>query len=86
MKTHTLKCWPEPFEAMKDGRKPFEIRRNDRDYKVGDILLLQEWRPADEKFTGRELIREVVFILDNPRFGIKKGFVVMAVKPRGILV
>lgn len=86
MKTHKLKCWPEPFEAMLNGLKPFEIRRNDRDFKVGDVLIIQEWRPADEQYTGRELLRDVVFMLDNPMFGIKKGFVVMAVKPRGPLI
>lgn len=86
MKAHKLKCWPEPFEAMKQGLKPFEIRRNDRDFKVGDVLILQEWRPADEQYTGRELWRDVVFILDSPKFGIKKGFVVMTVKPRGVIV
>jgi hypothetical protein len=81
MKTHELKTWPEPFDAMERGLKPFEIRRNDRDYRIGDILRLREWRPADEQYTGRELLRKVVFILDNPQFGIKNGFVVMAVKP-----
>lgn len=81
MKAHYLKTWPEPYEASEKGLKPFEIRRNDRNFQVGDILVLQEWRPATEEYTGRKLVREVAFILDNPRFGIKDGFVVMAVKP-----
>jgi hypothetical protein len=79
MKTHYLKTWPEPFAAVKDGLKPFEIRRNDRDFQVGDILVLQEWRPATEEYTGDSLSRRVEFILAEPKFGIKDGFVVMAI-------
>ena len=42
MKTHELKILPEYFEAVISGRKQFEIRKNDRDYKVGDQLILRE--------------------------------------------
>ena len=45
MKTHHLKCWPEFFEPICEGTKNFEIRRNDRDYEVGDLLILEEWAP-----------------------------------------
>ncbi len=48
MKTHDLKVQPQYFEAIKDKRKPFEIRRNDRDYQVGDILLLHEWETGPD--------------------------------------
>lgn len=43
---HSLKTWPEPFQALVDGRKTFELRKNDRGFMVGDQLQLREWDPA----------------------------------------
>lgn len=43
---HKLKCWPEFFIVVQGGLKNFEIRKNDRDYKVGDELVLQEFSPC----------------------------------------
>ena len=38
MKIHELKTLPEYFDAVFMGKKNFEIRKNDRDYKVGDYV------------------------------------------------
>lgn len=85
---HTLKTWPEFFQAIAEGRKPFEYRLNDRDYQVDDVLVLREFVPPTPDdpmgdrggyYTGRELWRRVTYILDD-RLGptMRKGFVVMA--------
>ena len=42
---HDLKCHPDYFEALRDGTKTFECRYNDRDFEVGDELLLREYDP-----------------------------------------
>ncbi|BDX40303.1 hypothetical protein K6D_03770 [Enterococcus faecium] len=39
---HELKILPEYFEAVTSGRKQFETRRNDRNFKVGSQLILRE--------------------------------------------
>lgn len=70
MKTHELKVWPEFFEALADGSKPFEVRRDDRGYEVGDWLHLREWiKPSrdeiDGTYTGREVHRQVTYILSS---------------------
>ena len=44
--THELKIWPEFFSQVRGGRMKFQIRRADRDYLVGDELLLREWDKA----------------------------------------
>jgi hypothetical protein len=84
MKKHELKTWPDFFEAMVSGKKRFEVRKNDRDFQIGDILILKEWIPTGEFFTGREAYFYVDYILDAPKFGVRDGFVVMSLRPRTI--
>ena len=59
---HDLKCWPQYFDAMLEGRKPFELRRDDRGYTEGNVLHVREWDPRVDKYTGRELWREITYV------------------------
>jgi hypothetical protein len=54
MKIHTVKIWPDYFNAVKSKIKTFEIRENDRDYKPGDVIIMREWDPKTRKYTGRK--------------------------------
>ena len=50
--THELKTYPKYFQETIEGNKPFEIRKNDRNFQVGDVLILKEWdniNTAEEK-------------------------------------
>lgn len=40
---HHLKTLPDYFQAVVDERKPFEIRENDRNFKIGDLVILEEF-------------------------------------------
>ncbi len=77
--THDLKTWPEPFQAVLDGRKRFEYRENDRGYSVGDTLHLMEWRPDTGNFTGRDTRVLVTYLVGDGEYGIPVGFCVMGV-------
>ncbi|WP_421202669.1 DUF3850 domain-containing protein [Aeromonas sp. 602658] len=69
---HELKIKPEYFAAVVSGDKTFEIRNNaDRNFKVGDTLLLWEWNGG---FTGQTVERAVSYITD---FEQKPGYVVL---------
>lgn len=77
MATHDLKIWPEYFEKVYMGKKNFEIRENDRDFKEGDILRLREWDIRTSEYTGRTCVRYVKYIMYGGLFGIKDGYCVM---------
>lgn len=51
---HRLKTWPVYWGAVHDGRKPFEVRRADRDFREGDLLLLERWDPNTEDYCRDE--------------------------------
>lgn len=78
--THKLKTWREFFVLVLSGVKKFEVRLNDRDYRVGDELLLQEWDPKANEYTGRNLSRVVTYILEGGQFGIEPEYVVLGIK------
>ena len=77
--THALKTWPEYFKAIMEGKKAFELRKADRDFKSGDILLLQEWDPSSERYTGKEWEGEITEVFDKVQ-GLKAGYVIFGIK------
>jgi len=44
--THVLKTWPASFNAIWEGKKLYELRKDDRSYRLGDQLKLLEWVPS----------------------------------------
>ena len=50
---HDLKCWPEPFKEAIEGRKRYEVRKFDRDFKTGDTVTLHEFDPVSGNYSGR---------------------------------
>lgn len=65
---HQLKVWPAFVEPLKSGLKTWEIRHNDRNYKVGDFLVLHGYDPKTEEFIGEVLRFKVTYILDAASF------------------
>lgn len=78
MAVHELKTLPEFFEAVASGAKPFEVRKDDRGYSVGDVLWLREWNPSTERY-GAGYVRRVSYVLKGGQFGIQEGHVVMGI-------
>jgi hypothetical protein len=76
-KEHELKTWPKYFEAMWEGDKTFEYRKNDRGYKKGDIIVSQEWNPETKLYTGREIKAEISFVLEN-QMGVPDGYAILS--------
>ena len=82
MKVHELKTWPQLFAAVNAGRKCWELRRNDRDFKEGDLLYLREYDNTTEKYTGHYVLAKVLSAFhdfDVPE-GLPSGFVIMDIQ------
>ena len=75
--THELKIFPQYYEAVKNGSKNFELRKNNRDYHVQDTIVLRAW--DGEKYLDKEpLERTVKYVLkDCPEFGLMDGYVIL---------
>lgn len=71
---HDLKCWPPFFDEVERGTKPFELRKHDRDFKVGDTLLLREFVPSTG-YTGRDCRRFISYMLAGP--WLAEGYVAL---------
>lgn len=91
-RTHLLKTWPSVFPDIDSGAKTVEIRRNDRDFRVGDHLALLEYDPDARtvnddqievvgRYTGRTCERLITHVLPGGQFGLEPGFVALSLRP-----
>ena len=66
---HVLKIHPEYFRAVKIGEKRFEVRKDDgRNFKVGDILVLQEYDAETGTYTGNKVQVKITYIMSDSRY------------------
>lgn len=79
-----MKSWPEFFGSVLEGRKTFELRKNDRNFKVGDILWLREWEPLTAKYSGREIRKRITYMMEGvgsgaitPMLGLSREYVII---------
>ena len=80
-KTHILKAYPGPFRAVKSGKKRFEYRVDDRDFRVGHRIRLREWDPEYRKFTRDEVLVEILQLTRGPDWSFPRGYVCMSIAP-----
>jgi hypothetical protein len=86
MRHHKLKTLPTYFERVQLGQKTFEIRKNDRDFQVGDILELEYYNPDEPICVGYNYINlsiikaEVKYILNGGKFGLDAEYCIMAIE------
>lgn len=82
MNVHELKVWPEFWDDLVSGVKPFEVRKNDRDYQVGDLLVLRAWLPGEKRYPDwrSPLAARVTYVMHGGRLGVEEGHVVMGIK------
>jgi len=77
MATHELKIERHWFHEIQGRRKRCEVRKDDRGFRVGDVLILNEYDREAERYTGAMVRRIVSHILrDVP--GVEAGYVVLS--------
>jgi Domain of unknown function (DUF3850) len=76
---HELKCWPDPFKAILFFNKKHEIRKADRDYKVGDALYLREYDPKTGVYTGATIQALVTYLTPAGEWGLPPDICVMSI-------
>jgi len=78
-RVHELKIYAKYWDDIYSGRKTFEIRKNDRDYKEDDILVFRKYDPAtDSTDKNWVLICRVTYITDLKDIGLD-GYVGMSI-------
>lgn len=77
---HHLKTWPQFFAKVRDRSKPFELRKNDRDFKVGDTLSLEEWNPETQQYSGECEFCQIGYMLTGASDGIEPGYAVLGLR------
>lgn len=78
--THYLKTWPEQFVAVRAQRKTFEFRQDDRDFQVGDRLILMEFFPVTGEYSGEQIAAEITYVLRGGLFGVPEGYAVLGLR------
>lgn len=75
-KVHALKILPEYLNNIKTGKKKAEIRHNDRDYQVGDVLEFREYDCED----GTWIIYHYSVTHIHVGLGLKENYVVLSIE------
>ena len=82
--THELKTLAPYWDAVNRGEKTFEVRRDDRGYRKGDVLKLHRLRSdmpthydMDDEFQKRTITKRITYILTGGQLGIEPGYVVL---------
>lgn len=80
---HVLKIHPAPLADLLSGAKTAEVRRNDRDFQVGDTVRLMEVNPETLNWTGRpDLVRTISHIQTG--YGLPDGMCVLSYAQAGM--
>ncbi len=74
---HELKTNPVPYGFLLTKEKTAEFRKMDRDFKIGDTLILKEYNPFTA-YTGRYLLRKITHIQIG--YGIPEGYAMLSIR------
>lgn len=77
---HRLKCDPEPFAKVVAGAKRYEVRKFDRDFKVGDRLELLEFDRETKQYSGQRVRAKITYITGPGAYGLPDDVGVLGIE------
>ena len=81
MKLHILKIRPEYFGQVLYGCKTFEIRKDDRDYEVDNIIHFIDSMTGEDAVMCSNNIFRITYVLRNvPEYGLQKGYCILGIR------
>ena len=89
MKLHELKIKDEYFKEVLRENKTFELRKNDRDYQVGDLIHFIDIKDEDKEFKtwgvepaiDEDALYKITYVLkDVPEYGLDKDYCILGIK------
>jgi hypothetical protein len=81
MRYHLLKTTRDCYDALRHDLKKFEFRQNDRDFKVGDLLLLALYDPKKDRFEQDDFVdMQITYILASGEFGLPQGMCILSLR------
>lgn len=80
-KVHELKLSAMYFDDVVTAKKNFELRKNDRGFKTGDILRLNECVSGKE--TGRYIEADIIYILENYS-GLQENYCILGIDVKSV--
>lgn len=78
-KQHEIKLAAMYYEDVASGKKSFELRKNDRGYKVGDSLKMLEFKDGVQ--TGRTIDADIIYMLEEYT-GLTEGYCILGIRVR----
>lgn len=76
---HELKVYKRYFIPLALGDKTFEVRRDDRCFGLGDVLVLNEIDDESGRYTGRFALRVVTYVLADSEYCVE-GYVILGLQ------
>ncbi len=75
---HFLKSTTRHFQDVVAGRKTMEARKADRDFYIGECILLQEYCHHTQRYSGKEQLIKITDITEGAEYGIMPGYVMIS--------
>lgn len=79
-RVHRIKADPGPFRLIWAGLKPFEVRKFDRDYRVGDMLRISEFDRDSREYSGAWVMARITCIVRPKEYGLPEDVGVLGIE------